>query len=53
MDECKEKLDKNVKIVKERGKIYFNVYWSQFAQVILFLFILKLMFLICKFISVE
>lgn len=36
MDECKEKLDKNVKIVKERGKIYFNVYWSQFAQVILF-----------------
>ncbi|XP_043604868.1 THUMP domain-containing protein 3-like isoform X2 [Bombus pyrosoma] len=33
VDECKEKLDKNVKIVKERGKIYFNVYWSQFAQV--------------------
>ncbi|KOC59844.1 THUMP domain-containing protein 3 [Habropoda laboriosa] len=33
VDECKEKLDKNVKIVKERGKIYFNVHWNQFALV--------------------
>lgn len=33
MDECKEKLDKNVKIIKERGKIYLNVFWNQFAQV--------------------
>lgn len=33
VDECKEKLNKNVKIVKERGKVYFNVDWTQFAQV--------------------
>ncbi|CAK9826149.1 tRNA (guanine(6)-N2)-methyltransferase THUMP3 [Anthophora retusa] len=33
VDECREKLDKNIKIVKERGKIFFNVYWNQFAQV--------------------
>ena len=33
VDECKEKLDKNIKIVKERGKIFFNIYWNQFTQV--------------------
>ncbi|CAL7936587.1 unnamed protein product [Xylocopa violacea] len=33
VDECREKLDKNVRIVKERGKIFFNVDWSQFPQV--------------------
>ncbi|XP_043802979.1 THUMP domain-containing protein 3-like isoform X1 [Apis laboriosa] len=33
IDECKEKLDKNVKVVKERGKIYFNIYWNQFVQI--------------------
>ncbi|XP_076375962.1 tRNA (guanine(6)-N(2))-methyltransferase THUMP3 [Megalopta genalis] len=33
VDECKEKLDKDIKFVKERGKIFFNIYWNQFAQV--------------------
>ncbi|XP_076235804.1 tRNA (guanine(6)-N(2))-methyltransferase THUMP3 [Calliopsis andreniformis] len=33
VDECKEKLNKNVKIVKERGKIFFNVDWNQFEQI--------------------
>ncbi|XP_017759751.1 PREDICTED: THUMP domain-containing protein 3-like [Eufriesea mexicana] len=33
VDECKEKLDKNIKIIKERGKIYFNIRWNQFAQI--------------------
>ncbi|XP_043253049.1 THUMP domain-containing protein 3-like [Colletes gigas] len=33
VDECKEKLNKNVRIVKERGKIFFNIYWTQFEQV--------------------
>lgn len=33
VDECRERLDKNVKIVKGRGKIFFNVYWNQFEQV--------------------
>ncbi|KAK9303574.1 hypothetical protein QLX08_004793 [Tetragonisca angustula] len=33
VDECKEKLNKNVKIIKERGKIYLNVFWNQFAQI--------------------
>ncbi|XP_017878199.1 THUMP domain-containing protein 3-like [Ceratina calcarata] len=34
VDECREKLDKNIKIVKERGKIFFNTSRDQFAQVI-------------------
>ncbi|XP_078048032.1 tRNA (guanine(6)-N(2))-methyltransferase THUMP3 [Augochlora pura] len=33
VDECKEKLNKDIKIVKERGKIFFNIYQDQFAQV--------------------
>ena len=33
VDECKEKLNENIKIVKERGKIFFNIYWNQFSQV--------------------
>lgn len=37
VDECKEILGKNVKIIKERGKIFFNICWNQFAQVLLFL----------------
>ncbi|KAG7206752.1 hypothetical protein KM043_000675 [Ampulex compressa] len=32
-DECKEKLGENVKIVKERGKIYFNVEQEEFPKV--------------------
>nr|XP_003700964.1 PREDICTED: THUMP domain-containing protein 3-like isoform X2 [Megachile rotundata] len=33
IDECKEILDKNVKIIKERGKIFVNICWNQFAQI--------------------
>ncbi|XP_076277200.1 tRNA (guanine(6)-N(2))-methyltransferase THUMP3 [Lasioglossum baleicum] len=33
VDECKEKLNKDIKILKERGKIFFNIHRNQFAQV--------------------
>ncbi|XP_053973565.1 tRNA (guanine(6)-N2)-methyltransferase THUMP3-like [Hylaeus volcanicus] len=33
VDECKEKINKNVKFVKERGRIFFNVSWTEFAQI--------------------
>ncbi|XP_015439617.1 PREDICTED: THUMP domain-containing protein 3-like [Dufourea novaeangliae] len=33
VDECKKKLDKNVMIVKGRGKIFLNANWNQFKQV--------------------
>ncbi|XP_014599950.1 PREDICTED: THUMP domain-containing protein 3-like [Polistes canadensis] len=33
VDECKEKLDKNLHVVKQRGKIYFNVNWDKLIKV--------------------
>lgn len=33
IDECKEKLGKDVQVVKQRGRIYFNINWDQFAKV--------------------
>lgn len=33
IDECKEKLGKDVQMVKQRGRIYFNINWDQFAKV--------------------
>lgn len=44
LDECKEKIDPTIHVVKERGKIYFNINIDQFKKVfiniiILFLFI--------------
>jgi len=33
IDECREKLQKDLRIVKGRGKVYFNVDSDQFAKV--------------------
>ncbi|XP_050452064.1 tRNA (guanine(6)-N2)-methyltransferase THUMP3-like [Cataglyphis hispanica] len=33
IDECKEKLGKDVQVVKQRGRIYFNIDWDKFAKV--------------------
>lgn len=33
IDECKEKLGKDVQVVKQRGRIYFNIDWDQFPKV--------------------
>ncbi|KAL6265245.1 hypothetical protein P5V15_002164 [Pogonomyrmex californicus] len=33
IDECREKLGKDVSVVKQRGRIYFNIDWDQFAKV--------------------
>ncbi|XP_012258323.2 tRNA (guanine(6)-N2)-methyltransferase THUMP3-like [Athalia rosae] len=33
VDECKERISPNLHVVKERGKIYFNVTLDQFAKV--------------------
>ncbi|XP_011689457.1 PREDICTED: THUMP domain-containing protein 3-like [Wasmannia auropunctata] len=33
IDECKEKLGKDVQVVKQRGRIYFNIDWDQFSKV--------------------
>lgn len=33
IDECKEKFGKDVEVVKQRGRIYFNINWDQFEKV--------------------
>ncbi|XP_025987870.1 THUMP domain-containing protein 3 [Solenopsis invicta] len=33
IDECREKLNKDVRVVKQRGRIYFNIDWDQFPKV--------------------
>ncbi|KYN20046.1 PREDICTED: THUMP domain-containing protein 3-like [Trachymyrmex cornetzi] len=33
IDECKEKLGKDVRVVKQRGRIYFNIDWDEFPKV--------------------
>jgi len=33
IDECREKLGKDVRVVKQRGRIYFNIDWDQFPKV--------------------
>ncbi|RLU23553.1 hypothetical protein DMN91_003758 [Ooceraea biroi] len=33
IDECREKLQKHLRVVKGRGKVYFNIDWDQFAKV--------------------
>ncbi|KAF7381682.1 hypothetical protein HZH68_015555 [Vespula germanica] len=33
IDECREKINKRLRVVKERGNIYFNVPWDQFVKV--------------------
>ena len=33
VDECKQKLDSSIHVVKERGKIYFNVSLDDFFKV--------------------
>lgn len=33
VDECKDRLSENVRVVKKRGKIYFNVHRNQFSKV--------------------
>lgn len=33
IDECKEKFGKDVAVVKQRGRIYFNINWDQFEKI--------------------
>ncbi|XP_011052973.1 PREDICTED: THUMP domain-containing protein 3-like isoform X2 [Acromyrmex echinatior] len=33
IDECKEKLGKDVRVIRQRGRIYFNIDWDEFPKV--------------------
>lgn len=33
IDECREKFGKDVRVAKQRGRIYFNIDWEQLPKV--------------------
>lgn len=34
IDECREKFGKDVRVAKQRGRIYFNIDWEQLPKVL-------------------